>query len=142
MEVKNTYQEKWKARLKEWNAGRDHSKSNADTPTVHTQIKCRQEAQALRAKDEDAQTKLKDFKDVGNGGQFRTPPTTSGFAYCAPEERVLDWHTLYHQERETNAHLQVRITELETANHELRNRLYIAMMELEDLREERAAQKK
>lgn len=142
MGVNKTYQEKWKARVKEWNAGRDHSKSNADTPTVHTKIKCREEADASRANYEDAQTKLKDLKDVGNGGQRRTPPTTSGFAYFAPEERVLDWRTLYHQEREANARLQARITELETANHELRNRLYIAMVEIEDLREDCAAQEK
>ena len=142
MEVKSTNQEKWQARFKAWNAGRDHSKSNADTPTVHSKIMCREEVEALRANYEDAQTKLKDFKDAGNGKQLRTPPTNSGFAYSALEERVLDWRTLYHQERETNARLHARITDLETANHELRNRLYIAMMELEDLREDRAAQQK
>lgn len=142
MEVKNTNQEKWQARFKEWNAGCDHSKSNTDTQTVHSKIKCREEAEALRANYEDAQTKLKDLKDVGNGGQLRTPPTNSGFAHSAPEERVLGWRMLYHQEREANARLQARITELETANHELRNRLYIAVMELEHLRADRTAQEK
>ena len=142
MKLDNTYQEKLKARLKEWNAGRDHSKSDADTQRVHGKCNFRQEAQALRAKYENAQAKLKDHRDAAEEGRLHATPTSSGLEHFAPAEKVLDWRALYRQERDTNAPLRARIVELKTANHELRNRLYIAMMELEDLRGDRTAQQK
>jgi hypothetical protein len=141
MELNNAYQEKLKARLKEWNAGRDHSESDAGAYAAHAKFNFRKEAQALRAKYE-AQAKLKDHRDAGEEGRLRAPPTGSGSEHFAPAERVSDWRALYQQERESNTRLRARIAELETANHELRNRLYIAMMELEDSRGDRAAQQK
>lgn len=142
MGLDNTYQEKWSARLKEWDAGRDHSESDGDARSAHAKFNLRKEAQALRAKDETAQAKLNDHRDAAEEGRLRAPLSTSGFAHFAPEERVLEWRALYQQEREANTRLRAQIAELKTANHELRNRLHRAMLELDDLREARAGQQK
>lgn len=74
MGLKEDYQEKLEAQLKEWSARISDFKAKADKAAADVRAKYQEEAEALRQKCEAAQTKLKELKEAGEGvwGDLKT----------------------------------------------------------------------
>jgi len=74
MGLKEDYQEKLEAQLKEWNARIGDFKAMSDKAAADVRAKYQEEAEALRLKCEGAQTKLKELKQAGEGvwGDLKT----------------------------------------------------------------------
>ncbi len=66
MSMKEAYEKKIEAQLKEWNADIDKLQARADSAEADAQLEYYQQIDDLRAKQEEAQTKLDELKEASD----------------------------------------------------------------------------
>ena len=67
MELKDAYQDKMNARLREWQAKIDALKARADQAEAEQKIKYYEEIETLRTKQQKVQQKLEELRSAGAG---------------------------------------------------------------------------
>ena len=67
MELKDAYQDKMNARLREWQAKIDALKARADQAEAEQKIKYNEEIETLRTKQQKVQQKLEELRSAGEG---------------------------------------------------------------------------
>lgn len=67
MGMKEAYQEKLEAQLRIWNAKIEELKGKADKAEAEAKIRYQEQLQALRAKQEEAEKRLRELKAAGEG---------------------------------------------------------------------------
>jgi predicted nuclease with TOPRIM domain len=65
MGLKEAYQEKLEAQLKEWSAKAKELQAKAETAKAEVKVELQKHLEGLRAKQEAAQEKLKEIKETG-----------------------------------------------------------------------------
>jgi predicted nucleic acid-binding Zn-ribbon protein len=74
MGLKEAYQEKLEAQLKEWSAKAKELQAKAETAKADAKVELQKHLDSLRAKQEAAQEKLKEIKEAGAAAWEKTKP--------------------------------------------------------------------